>query len=192
MQGNVQFEPIEVVPLPAEMVLIDPIQEIPIPTITIRPLSERLPNIDTVFYAWYIDELWNYKGSDKNERSFLKNTVSTLIIYMKLFLPANCYTLLEKPSENDVERRRLWVADLRKLCLSLKERVMGFIQTYHTTIKHQALRQSVLDKAKTHATRKYLREIPVDHFPPMVVDDRITQSTVYVYNNVDLQHFHNN
>ena len=155
-----------------------------------KPLSDRLPNIETLFYTWYIDELWNYTSTDKNERSYLKNTVSTLVLYMKHFLPANCFTLLEKPPETDVERRRLWVKDLRKISLDVKEQTMAFIQDYHATVKQKPLGLSVLKKSKTFAVRKYLREIPVHSFPLLLVDDRISQSTPYIFNNVDLQHFH--
>ena len=46
----------------------------------------------------------------------------------------------------------------------------------------------VLNKAKTYATRKYLLEIPVQMFPPLLVVDNITQSTPYVLSsNIDLE-----
>lgn len=110
---------------------------------------------------------------------------------MKHFLPANCFTtLLEKPPETDVERRRLWVKDSRKISLVVEEQTMTFIQDYHATVKQKPLGLSILKKSKTFAVRKYLRGIPVHSFPPLLVDDRISQSTPYVFNNVDLQHFH--
>ena len=32
--------------------------------------------------------------------------------------------------------------------------------------------------------------IPLDRFPPQLIVDNISQSTSYVYNNVDLEAFH--
>ena len=40
-----------------------------------------------------------------------------------------------------------------------------------------------------HLTMIY--EKPVHRYPPQIVVDRITQSTPSVFNNVDLEHFHN-
>ena len=105
----------------------------------------------------------------------MKNTVSTLVLYMKRFLPENCFSLLKKPPEPYVEIRRPWVKDLRRISLHTRDRIMDFIQDYHATVKNQALRMSVvLKKAKTFAVRKYLREIPVHRFPPLLVDDKIS------------------
>ena len=197
-QAQLPFQ--EEVQQPQEEVVVDAIDNLEAPQVQIpqaaahirrKKLSERVPNIETVFYNWYIEELWNYKGCDKNERSFLKNTVSTLVLYMKRFVPDNCQTLLEKPPEADVERRRAWVNDLRTLSLTAKERTMAFIFDYYRNVKLEKLGSCVVDKAKTYATRKYLREIPVQRYPPQLVVDRISQSTPYVFNNVDLEHFHN-
>ena len=80
---------------------------------------------------------------------------------------------------------------MRRISLHTRDRIKDFIQDCHATVKNQAIRMSVvLKKAKTFAVRKYLREIPVHRFPPLLVDDRISQSTPYVFNNLDLQHFH--
>jgi hypothetical protein len=158
--------------------------------IRIKPLAERLYNIETVFYSWYIEELWNYQGGTADERSYLKNTISSLVLYMKRFLPADCTILLEKPPEIEVERRRVWIEKLRILSITAKERTMTFIQDYHTSVKKKPLGTCVIRKALTYATRKHLMQIPVHNFPPQLIVDRITQSTPYVYNNVDLQSFH--
>ena len=166
------------------------IVEVNAPVVVQRKLKDRLNNIETLFYTWYIEELWTYRGSDSDERSYVKNTVSTLILYMKRFLPANCTTLLEKPPENLVERRREWVNELRLLSLSAKELTMSFIDNYYRTVKNTPLRNCVKDKALTFATRKYLMSIPLDKFPPLLLADNITQSTAYVFHNVDLPHFH--
>ena len=154
-----------------------------------RRLSDRLQNIETLFYTWYIEELWNMDCMEKNERSYLKNTVSTLVIYMKRFVPPDCTILLQKPKNEEVERHRVWVNDLRRLSLTVKEETMKFIQSYHKNIKEKELSRCVLNKAKTYATRKYLLEIPVQMFPPLLVVDNITQSTPYVFSsNIDLKH----
>ena len=153
-------------------------------------LSDRLRNIDTVFYTWYIEELWYYQGRDPDERSFLRNTISTLILYMKRFIPPDCLVLSEKPPEDQVEQRRNWVSDLRKLSLAVKKRTMDFVQDYQVTVKTTPLRNCVLEKALTYAVRKYLMQIPVDRFPPLQVVDNITRTTPYIINNVDLQSFH--
>lgn len=99
---------------------------------------------------------------------------------MKHFLPANCFTtLLEKPPETDVERRRLWVKDSRKISLVVEEQTMTFVQDYHATVKQKPLGLSILKKSKTFAVRKYLRGIPVHSFPPLLVDDRICRPATF-------------
>ena len=119
------------------------IVEVNAPVVVQRKLKDRLNNIETLFYTWYIEELWTYRGSDSDERSYLKNTVSTLILYMKRFLPANCTTLLEKPPETLVERRREWVNELRLLSLTAKELTMSFIDNYYRTVKNTPLSNCV-------------------------------------------------
>jgi hypothetical protein len=155
-----------------------------------QSLVERLPNLQTLFYSWYLDELWNFQGQTSDERSYVKNTVSQLILYMKLFIPANCTVLLGKPSSDQVELYRAWVNDLRVLSISAEEWTMIFIQDYHTNVLKKALGSCVINKARTYATRKYLMQIPIDKFPPQLIVDNLSQSTSYVYNNVALELFH--
>ena len=67
-------------------------------------LVKRIPCIQTLFYSWYLEELWNYQGHTSDERSFLKNTVSQLVLYMKRFLPATSFSLrnsLQSKSNNE-------------------------------------------------------------------------------------------
>lgn len=155
-----------------------------------KTLVKRLPNLQTLFYSWYLDELWNFQGQTSDERSFVKNTVSQLILYMKLFIPGNCTVLLGKPSPDQVELHRAWVNDLRVLSITAEERTMSFIQDYHTNVLKKALGSCVINKARTYATRKYLMQIPIDKFPPQLIVDNLSQSTSYVYNNVALELFH--
>jgi ACT domain-containing protein len=68
IQGQIPFQQVEQAPLEA---VPPPIREgknnLPPLQHNVKPLSDRLPNIETLFYTWYIDELWNYTSTDKNE-----------------------------------------------------------------------------------------------------------------------------
>ena len=69
-----------------------------------------------------------------------------------------------------------------------KELTMSFIENYYRTVKNTPLSNCV--KALTFATRKYLMSLPLHKFPPLLLAANITQSTAYVFHNVDLPHFH--
>jgi len=155
----------------------------------------KLKDLKSLFYSWYKDDLWLFQPQGKNERSVLRK-LSELIIYLKLFLKADCTVLSRRPNRivaEEANQYRLWLNELRSCSLSVQNDAMKFCKDYSVIVDPmQPLKDVVVRKGALWAAEKLLKKIPAGRFPiqQTIVVDNLTLSSANIYNCSNISSFH--
>jgi len=149
-----------------------------------------LKDLQTVFFCWYKDNLWNYNIplGDYTTRSELKK-LSALVVVMKAFIPSHRrIILLDKPDNTtpaNIPAYSSWLIALREVSLIVQDKVIDFCKTMNPN-PSKALSRTFCSKAPYSAVYKFLRSIPADAFPNDIVQDNVTKAGNGIFNNVPI------
>ena len=173
-------------PLQVEVAVPEQVVHQPKPAAPVAKLYS-LKDLQTVFFTWYRDSLWNYSIpiGDYTTKSELKK-LSALMVVMKAFIPTNKkHILLARPdigtaAAADAVSR--WLIELREVSLIVQGKVIDFCKEKSPT----QLANTFCTKAPYSAVYKLLRTFPSTDYPIGVVTDNITQTNNGVFNNVPI------
>jgi len=95
--------------------------------------SRNLPHIATLqslFFTWYKDDLFNIKCNNRDEKATLKK-LSKIIIYLKLFMPQERFPLLNARPSVESTDFTTWVDSLRQCSIEVQKNTMQFLKQHH-------------------------------------------------------------
>lgn len=119
-----------------------------------------------------------------------------MMMYMKLFLPADTTVLKVRPNPTvpaEAGNYREWLKELRKLSVIAQENLLAWCRTHQSAPQLNtpaAMNDFTLRRGGVWAVQKYLMKVPKDSFPKGFHEDKLTQAGKGIHNNVDISTFH--